>query len=1200
MTDKLDRFLQYFSQKERDNIVELCKRISRLDAKVYMLMARKAACFFDCLRSLDVFIPTGYVTTERVLDMNTSWLINSANVCIIDDTIISGTTVFRTIERLRSIGIREASLYALSVNSPWFDFSLIDTPEFPLKRPYIEQEDGECTKQCKDIVSALSIFPRPYDVDFPYSANIKTKHNDGNKILMNPYWEVYEVTSPLQEECGIRSLVLLPTGGMCSEFDNFFNGTSWYRHFKIRLYCTLSEDRKAIRTIRVVPVTILKNLVADDCDEAFEQTVNSLQCEETQKSALIDQFVSTSSRYRFLQFFLSKQVGILWAEQCSNLLGYKVLFETNNQALELIFSPSVCPFINKVSLSEGGLPGIKPYKAKLVVGPADYPPKVSAGVNSTTLVDNMLHPFSWLYHNREIPARRWVKDNGVRNVKDLPYPLRERLFLGFTFDELAENCAVNQEGIHKEAFASLFLDTAIDEGIVVPLCGSTEEGVYFRGFRHGEDVVFGEEEYKMLFLLYQSYLAETKETHIPNYLVHKLAVVLFQTGTIFSRPSLLRTLRTQRQWTEAKRKIPNLIVARTKFYLQGPIIVMEHEVPNPDFDRCYLSTNSHASWLNLESIRPDVGILRQEEHKGPYFLNKCPEIDLPSEKERFATSLGSLLGHLSSTKAADGKPILNANKDIVTLTIGLDIRCALAALAADAAIVSERWEKDFTPLVSSLKLLKPSALSEEAIEEFRKTYTWSAVNAAREKFYIVLTEKARQLVDRIRKNLNARDLALWDRYWKIDEIVRSTNCDPQYWDAYENLGFWAISLKGYFSVLFLCSELMRTPRKQRNVSKYLKEVKDCEYLLIKFRYRLGKALSILSDASKMGSGQLGFDPQVLLHLTGEILPHMRRWVRPWTERADYLVQDFGKAPSAAEHYTYALLLTMETASEFIDIDLCKKQLSSSISKFILSTKRDCVVKMLPERLVPEPFDLMIIFTGGRDNECMASMINRLFEKVGSGFTLRCLGLAQLPVSDRIFSKSDGTDSYWMDGFLENLGDCVGAIAYKTSSYPIHLCYPKNEIARSEFGKLLATSEKYTLKQTLEITATPLRPDPYTIELIMVQRKEIQTMIDKSTNINAPIINSAFAANSSNVNQKVTLNPKLDRILSEICDVAATNEGITKSQYLAIQKDISVLRNELRMPKPSRSIVDSVLGRLGSIASIAGLVNTMAPFLPALV
>ncbi|MHC4425549.1 MAG: hypothetical protein ACYSYV_05560 [Planctomycetota bacterium] len=106
-------------------------------------------------------------------------------------------------------------------------------------------------------------------------------------------------------------------------------------------------------------------------------------------------------------------------------------------------------------------------------------------------------------------------------------------------------------------------------------------------------------------------------------------------------------------------------------------------------------------------------------------------------------------------------------------------------------------------------------------------------------------------------------------------------------------------------------------------------------------------------------------------------------------------------------------------------------------------------------------------------------------------------------------------------------------------------------------------------------------------------------VDQSTHINAPITNTAFAAHSEHVDQTVSIDSALAEILTQLLDSAERNPAVSKSEYLGIVREVKALKQELAKPKPARSVVERILGSLGSIASITSFVDRIAPFLPAL-
>lgn len=106
-------------------------------------------------------------------------------------------------------------------------------------------------------------------------------------------------------------------------------------------------------------------------------------------------------------------------------------------------------------------------------------------------------------------------------------------------------------------------------------------------------------------------------------------------------------------------------------------------------------------------------------------------------------------------------------------------------------------------------------------------------------------------------------------------------------------------------------------------------------------------------------------------------------------------------------------------------------------------------------------------------------------------------------------------------------------------------------------------------------------------------------VDQSTHIKAPITNSAFAAHSPQATQTVSTNPDLSSLLNRILIQAEADEKITKTELIIVQKEVTALKEELNQARPQQTVVERILGNLGSIASLTSLVNQIAPFLPAL-
>lgn len=163
-----------FDQKTYNDIMEFCERINNSDADFYVVMSRKAACFVSFLEKYDFLKINGSIVTDRILDFNNDVLINK-NVIVIDDVVVSGTTIYNVIRKLKNFKVANIEVFILGVNSKYFNTELFsyqynDEIRNYINGPYVLMTDEGCTYMCSNIAKVFALDASPYDVDFP-------KHN---------------------------------------------------------------------------------------------------------------------------------------------------------------------------------------------------------------------------------------------------------------------------------------------------------------------------------------------------------------------------------------------------------------------------------------------------------------------------------------------------------------------------------------------------------------------------------------------------------------------------------------------------------------------------------------------------------------------------------------------------------------------------------------------------------------------------------------------------------------------------------------------------------------------------------------------------------------------------------------------------------------------------------------------------------------
>src|SRR5436190_1421719 len=69
-----ERFLHVFGADSRNTLLGFTRRLWELESDIFIFMARKAACLFDCLRELKLGDVRGVAFNDRVLDLDVSFL----------------------------------------------------------------------------------------------------------------------------------------------------------------------------------------------------------------------------------------------------------------------------------------------------------------------------------------------------------------------------------------------------------------------------------------------------------------------------------------------------------------------------------------------------------------------------------------------------------------------------------------------------------------------------------------------------------------------------------------------------------------------------------------------------------------------------------------------------------------------------------------------------------------------------------------------------------------------------------------------------------------------------------------------------------------------------------------------------------------------------------------------------------------------
>jgi hypothetical protein len=91
--------------------------------------------------------------------------------------------------------------------------------QYYLKQPFVKVDHTSSIRFCKQIVNALSIVPRPYNIDFPIYEKIKFTNTNYSNILEHTNWKIVNTATQLQTQNNITCISLNPKKKILSDFN---------------------------------------------------------------------------------------------------------------------------------------------------------------------------------------------------------------------------------------------------------------------------------------------------------------------------------------------------------------------------------------------------------------------------------------------------------------------------------------------------------------------------------------------------------------------------------------------------------------------------------------------------------------------------------------------------------------------------------------------------------------------------------------------------------------------------------------------------------------------------------------------------------------------------------------------------------------------------------------------------------------------
>ncbi len=736
-----DEVFRLFPGETAAQLVEFNKHLAAIDADYLIFVARKSLRLYDLLVGVGGPVSQRHVLSDHVLDQNLD-VFRGKRIALIDDTLILGTTLAEAKRKLVNAGASEVTTHVFAVDRENWCTDLI-VPD----RIFAQLNQKQMLTFCAREVLALSVRAVPYLSDFPFSEALRLKPTTFALLHSLPDWETYNLTTPVQEREGVAVYSVLPADEIL-EIVRTTWGEPLYNLvelMKVRVFSMRTTG--AYRTM-VVPLITLKSMEPKSLDDVFDQIVSNLSTAGRFADAQIKHQLNTPiSRLRFVQYVLSLWLGELFFTQLTQLGQVRGAYRFDLSEAARLFGPWLRGEFQAIHQSISMLfTGDKRIvdAAQVATFPAKVVEKTKAefhefvgvraidvdndAMSGRNLLNDLINAFIGLHRKYEIPAKEEVHRLGRRvlEVAAEEAPHRDRLKFGFVWSALTA-CLVRDDAIRltlrRSNLLSLLLDHLIDLGIAVPVL-SNRDGVLFRGYRYGEDVLFGDQQLALAHETIAGYVKSVGSDTIQKIIVEKLLVSLVRVGV-------------SKQFLTVVEPRPGIDgIVRIGYHLHGAVAML------PTNDTIF--ADDQDSYLSRLLV--DRGVLEQKVSGGMYSLGKKPEASyLTPTAESDARELGLLLGLLSKGKTANGRRVFDRN-DLIVLTSCTQPRDAAGAVAAELRQFVRWFDRTIRHGISALD---PNSEPDVAtvLDKLVRGQGYLALNSARLKIEAYRSDRARLIVE---------------------------------------------------------------------------------------------------------------------------------------------------------------------------------------------------------------------------------------------------------------------------------------------------------------------------------------------------------------------------------------------------------------------------------------------------------------------
>ena len=730
--------------------------------------------------------------------------------------------------------IRSIEVIAFSINKEYFekellkDYSnsyLLKEDAFYLKKPYHELTNNMSIKFSSNVVTALTVIPRPYCVDFPIYEKITLSESLFSFIINNSEWDSDDISSNFQKENNAFAITLSPNSTANGKFDRLVGcNLSRQSLLKIRIYGNnLNHDKLELQ---FVPMVIMQPISIEDVENLFEQMIinhkaNNIKCF----------FSSETAKLRLLQYLTSSFLFKSFFRQFSQNLRKLIEPKIDKEKVQYVFHPDSISKIIEICNTSSIL--FSNYKITPIHVPNikdDEIRKIDPESDDILSIQSALTaPFIRLYDEKEKKARELVlkfKSN-VFNIPEYKNIIN-RLNEGYSIVYLKEILEPISKNIDVKRFVSIFLDKSIDRGILVPILANSSN-IYYRAFRHGEDVLFGIKEENLCAHLFKKYTEIIEDDEINHLWAEKMLVFFIKYG---AKQGFL----SQKFDDESN----NAYRISIKNYLHGPIAVKNSQYNS----RTYLNPENQSIWLTsilvnkailskpyikrtISDFNPILNISSNEifensenknQNKKYKFNRNVPIHDFhDSQTVNNAKKIGDIFGQLKRNASKKETPRLSKDIDLAILAACLTPDTVCGALAAEINLFQYHW----TELMSNLSFdeTESSHFLLHRVRTIKQNDLYTAINSGQAKYFYFIDKAGEKIIKNIQSEYEGTGYEyVWIELWPQNMNWTYESVSSDLISIIQMMGLYLVITNIYIRILYICCTI-ETKNNKKSINK---------------------------------------------------------------------------------------------------------------------------------------------------------------------------------------------------------------------------------------------------------------------------------------------------------------------------------------------------------------------------------------------